>query len=683
MEYLKVKSLVPIDENNPFLLSWLKSGREISILLLKKRSSPVAAYFGENDKEFLDRAGWKFSERLDFKEKGRKIFVKGDSRLLRFTKENYADGISKILNEEEDGFVELSIKHYYFGNRKSSQRYNNRHNDTDELSRKSAERSGWKAVVKFKNNDVGSYLSHIFSSPGLVTRKGKIGFSFPILAWWEVSQFIPSRIFVPDNEGIRIGHNKTRGNVYLNPQKNFHTLISGSTGSGKSTLIVGMMKDIIQNKAGKVILIDPHGDTAKKMEESVAKKFIISPDSSNSINVLRGTEDQGISYRIAEDFVSILKSVREVQYTEAFVGPRMEDLISRGISSLTKIKGTTLVDFYNILKDESSRKKIYDSTADSGIRKFIEELNLMTREEKIGTERAIGRLTNDPFVRSLICNPDDSGLLAKGIKENDLIIVNLERGNMGYEDSRLLSNIFAVYIWFILSSMRGTNYYLFLEEAQDYQSNFISDMISSGRKFGLRIFFVTTSFVVISEKLEALLFSNISNYIFLKMSDPDKSKVSKFLGRNLIFPSEPLEFLLVNSNGEEIGDLEPVNFENSISQFKEKDFDFITGNKEKELSQQLDELFSNMENCSSILFVIEEFSHYFRDYEKREVIAAVKGKISELRNVNYVGRVTLTTGRSKARYECFEIVGKGEDCSSVPNIFLETSSLLSRQLERK
>lgn len=390
MEFLKVDSISPFKESNPFLLSWLSGGKEIEILILKRKGEQAGIYFCENNKELLDRSGWKLSEKIVFRERGKRVFIKGDSKLLKFSNENYADRVIELLNEEESGFLLITIKpHYFKVLQKTNQQVQEFNNE-----RKFKETRGWKIVTEFKNENLGNYLSHLFSSPGVRTKKGMIGFSLPVIAWWEIHQFIPSKMRLFDKGGVKIGTTTNRGEVFLDVHKNPHTLISGSSGAGKSTMIVGMMTSILKNKMGKVILIDPHGDTAKKMEENGAKKFVISPDSMNSINAIRGTNGSGITYRVAEDFVSILKSSREMQYSDPLVGPRMEDLISRGISLLTKINGMTLVDFYNILKDEKIRGEIYNSSEDYDLRKFLEELSSMTREEKVSTERGIGRLVS-------------------------------------------------------------------------------------------------------------------------------------------------------------------------------------------------------------------------------------------------------------------------------------------------
>jgi DNA helicase HerA-like ATPase len=679
MGFQKVESIIPFKENNPFLLSWLSGGKEIEILVWKRKGEPVGIYFSESDRELLDRSGWKLSDKIVFKERGKRIFFRGDSKLLRFSNENCADKMIELLNEEESGFLVIKMKPHYF----SSYRKSNRQALEMNNERKLKEVRGWKIVAEFKNENLGNYLSHLFSSPGVRIRKGRIGLSYPVVAWWEIHQFIPSKTRSLDKNGIRIGSTTNRGDVFLDFRKNPHTLISGSSGAGKSTMAVGMMTSILKNKMGKVITIDPHGDTAKKMEESDTKKFIISPDSMNSINAIRGTNGSGITYRVAEDFVSILKSSREMQYSDPLVGPRMEDLISRGISLLTKIDGMTLVDFYNILKDKDIREEIYNSSDDYDLRKFLGELGSMTREEKVGTERAIGRLVNDPIIRSLICNPEDDGILANAISDADLIILDLERSSIGYEDSRLLSNIFALYIWFAISSIRKGDYFLFLEEGQDYQSNFIADMLSSGRKFGLHVFFITTSFKAISDKIESLLFSNVSNYIFMKLTDPDKISIRQFLGRELDFPSDPLDFILVNSSGVERGRIEPMDFFPLTKEFRIRDFNFVTERKRNELSMEIDKILSEMGRCRSVFFIFEEFVQSLKEFEKAEVISLLKKRINSKSNIHYAGRITISSGSFKGRHECFEIIGKDENSCLLPIEFKITSDLISNQLEKK
>lgn len=679
MEFLKVETIIPFSETSPFLLSWLRGGREMELLLLKKSGERVSIYLGRGCNDLLQRAGWKSSGSIDFDGKGRRIFVKGDSRFIRFGNENYADRIVELLNEEDSGFLEMSIKpHYFKGVQQDSPM-----NREVPIDRKSKERKGWKVVLKYGNNNLGDYLCHIFSSPKVTSRKGTIGFTSPVIAWWEIHQFIPTTTHSLGIGEVRVGATVNRGDVFIDTRRNPHTMIVGSTGAGKSSMGVGMMNYILKNGVGKVILIDPHGDTAKEMENSIYKKFVISPDSANSINIIGAGREKGITYKVAEDFVSILRSSREVQYEDPFVGPRMEDIISRGISLLANIPGMTLFDFYSVIRDGGTREEIARTCENSEVKRFLEELGGMSREEKASTERAIGRLVNDPMIRTLICNPEDGGILESALKENDLLVLDFERSSFGYEDSRLLSNIFALYVWFAITSSRSDNFFLFLEEGQDYQSRLIADMLSSGRKFGLRVFFLTTSFKMISEKIDSMMISNVSNFVFMKLGDQDKIRVRELIGADTYLPNDSFDFLLTTPSGKERGRVEPINFSKLKREFTVRNYDFITERKKRNLSSEIDAIISEMKATESTYFIFEEFCQVLKEYDKGDVITQLKEKISREKDIHFVGRITLNVGNLKGRHECFQVTGTKGSNSKLPSEFKVTSDLISLQLEKK
>ncbi|MEM3940728.1 MAG: ATP-binding protein [Thermoplasmatales archaeon] len=671
-DFIKVRRISPVNESNPFLISWLSSGREIEYLIIKRKDEKVRIYISKSSEDLMSHTGWYLGESVKLNERGRKLFIKGDPRYLEFGNVNYADRIVELLSQEVDGFVKIRIKHHYFPS------YNTKKNGP---SGKQKEKLGWRLDIEFYGERVGSYLKHIFSSRSVTAFTARLGFGRPVITLTEIPKFLPSSSPPDRTSGIAIGKTLNSGKIYIDFQRDPHVLIAGSSGSGKSTMIVGMMNSILESKKGKVILIDPHGDTARKMTEYNVAKFVISPESGTSINLIGSRRE--FTYRVSEEFVSILKSFRELQYSDPLVGPRMEDIISRGITILAKNNGMTLVDFYNILRDEKVRGDIITGFNDQDLISFVRELGSMTDEEKISTERAVGRLVNDPIIRSLICNPDDRGILSNALSSYDLLIFDLDRGVLGYEDSRILANIFALLIWFEISSSGNDNYFLFLEEANDYQSDLIADMMSSGRKFGLHVIFVTTSFLAISESVRPLLASNVPNYIFMRLTEPDKAKVREFVGMELHVPEEPLNFLYLSPDGIEKGVVDPVKFMRIERKFSSRSFNFITESVNNSIEKRLDEIFSTMEECTQTYFILEEFVRYFGEPNRKRVISKVKEIIAKDSRIRYVGRVNINNGLLKGRHECFVYNGIGNDCSRLLHEFKVTSDLLYTLIDRK
>lgn len=672
MKFTRIRVSKKIDPGNPVMLSYLKNHYSLHLLFLKKFAKPPELYAGKHNENLFKSIGIETGEEIDFDGKGYKLSVRGNHRLINFPEKNIGDRIIEILNNEDAGFVEIKIRRHYFNGNNDKQNHDSRDNG------KIGIREGWKVDIRLDNSSVKNYLSHLFSSPAIRTDFRKWFAVSPTIAWWEISYFLPGKCVVKNEKGIKIGKTSKSGPLFIDPDRDFHTLVVGSTGSGKSTLVYNTIKEILKTKSGKVILIDPHGDTAYKLKSIGAKYFEISPESSNGINILFNYGNKEINFKIAEDFVSIIKSTREMQFSESFVGPRIEDLISRGIMALSEISRATIVDLYNIIKNKEAREKLLKYNKNENVKKFLKEIEEIPREEITGTERALGRLVLDPFIRSLTSNPDDNGRLIRGIEENDLLLINLERSIFGYEDSRILSNIFAVYLWFTISSIGKGNYYMFLEEAQDYQSKFISDMISAGRKFGLRIFFITTSFKAISSSVESLFFSNISNYVLLKLSEPDKKDMQEFMGIPIEFQEEPLKFTLISSGIQSSGFTDRILFEHLKRTFIETNYQYITDiNPESEIKDRILEVLESFESRSSVYFIYEIFVFHLRDYQKSNVIATLKNIINNNGKVQYMGRVNINFKGINGRFELFKYNGDLSQIKPIPEIF----DLFSRYIE--
>jgi hypothetical protein len=198
-------------------------------------------------------------------------------------------------------------------------------------------------------------------------------------------------------------------------------------------------------------------------------------------------------------------------------------------------------------------------------------------------------------------------------------------------------------------------------------------MVSTGRKFGLRIFFITTSFKVISSNLEALFFSNISNYIVMKLSEPDRVDFEKFIGFPVDFPDEQLKFTLISSNTQIKGYTDKVLFEPHKSKFKESKYNFLTETEnDNELFMKISEILSTFESRNKTFFIYETFANYLSNYEKSKVISNLKKILKDNQNVQYIGRFNLDFQRISGRYEVFLFTGTSSAVikqSKIPRLF--------------
>jgi len=528
---------------------------------------------------------------------------------------------------------------------------------------------GWKIIIRTDNTEILNLIKFHLNPKG--TRTGYSFFKkYPVLTKNSLESIIPKNYRNFNYGNISIGVSNKCGKIKIDDDENPHTLLVGTTGSGKSTMVLRIIEDLSRKQDWKIILIDPHGETGNKLLKVLNNVYEISPYEGRGINLLSGLPN-GDVYRLAEDITTIIKSLRETQYNEQFFGPRMENIIIKGIVELSKEKGSTLYDLYRILDKKTSL--VNENIKNS---EFIEEINKMSEEELSSSVRAIGRLVLNPALRNIICAKSEKSILE--LSDDKIISINMDRSVLGYENSRILSNLFLVRIWQEIQSIKiNKKILLILEESQDYLSNILFDVTSAGRKYGLRVFLVTTSLLSLEERLRNKIFSNIGNIIFMKLSLWDSQFIKREIGMEIHVESS-LHFYYL-ANGKVInGEINPVEIQNSIRKplaIKNAiDYD-------EEIRKDIVEILDQMDSYREIFFIMPEF-YLFLNRDKSLVLKILKEELEKRKNIVYVKRVDVDFKGIKGRYQCFKLSPKNPGTSGLEKFFVEFSEYLESNFRK-
>ena len=152
-----------------------------------------------------------------------------------------------------------------------------------------------------------------------------------------------------------------------------HVYILGATGTGKSTMLLSMIKQDIDNNKGLAV-IDPHGDLTDQIISVIPKERIkdvvyFNPDDISypmGINLLELTPDldseDAIREKefIAESIISVFHKI----YTDKYSGPRMEYILRNTIHTAFTVPDATLFTIYKLLINTSYRKSVTKNLAD-------------------------------------------------------------------------------------------------------------------------------------------------------------------------------------------------------------------------------------------------------------------------------------------------------------------------------
>ena len=177
-------------------------------------------------------------------------------------------------------------------------------------------------------------------------------------------------------DGVQLGYESSRPDaeaVQL-PLRDLrqHMVVLGATGTGKSTLVLSMLLDVIARGQGGG-LIEGKGDLADELlgripEHRVKDVVVIDPlDPDNAVGIDLFAEARRIDLDVATDFVT---SVFQLQYADSWgvVFPR---LMRASIHALLEVPDTTLLDLPLFLRDRDFRAEILAQVKDPSVQGFF------------------------------------------------------------------------------------------------------------------------------------------------------------------------------------------------------------------------------------------------------------------------------------------------------------------------
>jgi len=224
----------------------------------------------------------------------------------------------------------------------------------------------------------------------------------------------------------------------------FHQYIIGQTGTGKSTLLLNMMRQDLAVGRG-FCLIDPHGDLAEAVRagmdcENIIYWDIADPACSYGYNPLTYVNAE---YRplVASGLIDMLKK----QWADAW-GARMEHLLRYSLLALLEQPNSTLQDIIPMFLEKSFRAKILAGISDTQVRQFwyreFPNMNYKSAADGVAPiANKLGAFLAHPVVRKAVCEPEQPLRFRQIMDEGKVLIVNLAKGKLGADVSNILGGM--------------------------------------------------------------------------------------------------------------------------------------------------------------------------------------------------------------------------------------------------
>jgi len=316
---------------------------------------------------------------------------------------------------------------------------------------------------------------------------------------------------------------------------------------GKTALLENMaIQDI---RAGRGVgIIDPHGEAAEKLLNFIPAKRVndviyFNPADLNFPMPFNVMEKVAPEYRhlVASGLMAVFKKIWPDVWSA-----RMEYILSNSILALLEDPNSTLLGINRILADPEYRKKIIEKVKDPMVKSFWNnEFARYTQRYEVEATAAIqnkiGQLISNPLIRNIIGQVKSKLDMRKIMDEKKIFIVNLSKGRIGEENSRLLGALLVTKLQLAAMSRvdideeERKDFFLYVDEFQNFATEAFANTLSEARKYRLSLI-LANQYIAQLEEMTALgrsskvrdaVFGNVGTLIVFRVGAEDAEYLEK------------------------------------------------------------------------------------------------------------------------------------------------------------
>lgn len=377
--------------------------------------------------------------------------------------------------------------------------------------------NGFKVKTKNNKNVLMDFIFRVFNDYGNKTILNTEELASiwhlptPFIETPNIKWLLSKRAPAPTNisqEGVLLGVNNFR-NVktevkIAKEDRGRHMYIIGRTGSGKSALMENMaIQDIINGEG--VCVVDPHGDLIEHILPHIPKEraedvILFEPfdlERPMGLNILEVKSEEQKDFAVQEMISIFYKLVTD----PAMLGPMFEHNMRNAMLTLMADEEHpgTIADIPRIFTDMEFQKYKVSKVKDLVVRNFWEKEMAKTsdfhKSEMLGyLISKVGRFVENSMIRNII-GQSKSGFDFRDVMDNKkILLVNLAKGKTGEINAKLLGLIIVSKLQMAALSRSDIpneddrkDFYLYVDEFQNFITDAFSSILSEARKYHLNL----------------------------------------------------------------------------------------------------------------------------------------------------------------------------------------------------
>ncbi len=334
-----------------------------------------------------------------------------------------------------------------------------------------------------------------------------------------------------------------------------HFYIVGQTGTGKSSLLREMIRQDIKNGHG-VAVIDPHGDLIEHTLANIPKEraedvILFEPSDIErpvGLNMLEYDTPEQKDFAIQEMIAIFYKL-----FPPEMIGPMFEHYMRNAMLALMADQQNpgTLVEIPKMFTDalfmEERLKKVTDPVVRDFWLKEWKQTTGSTRSDMLGyVVSKIGRFIENEMMRNVIGQSKSGFNLSDIMNSKKIFLVNLSKGLTGEVNSSLLGLILVSKIQMAamararISQEQRKDFYLYIDEFQNFTADSIATILSEARKYRLGLILAHQYMPQLTPEIKNAVLGNVGTIASFRIGAED----AEFLEKQ--FSPEFSRFDLVN-----------------------------------------------------------------------------------------------------------------------------------------
>jgi len=225
--------------------------------------------------------------------------------------------------------------------------------------------------------------------------------------------------------------------------------------------------------------------------------------------------------------------------------PRMEYILNNTILALLETPDATLLGINRMLAEKDYRNYVVGQLKDPIVKafwtqEFAKYADKFATEATAAIQNKVGQFTSAALVRNIIGQPKSTIDMRKIMDEGKILLVNISKGRIGEDASRLLGALIITKIQLAAMSrvdvgeQERRDFMLMVDEFQNFATSSFANILSEARKYHLSLIVAHQYVAQMDETVRDAVFGNVGTIISFRVGAEDAELLEKELAPEFI-----------------------------------------------------------------------------------------------------------------------------------------------------